>query len=162
MEQLIVRLADGDLLPEKVVYLCTSDKIENMADKITPRSPNFGLFVALNAQHVTDDSILKAAKRLLSKGLACLCAWGPDCKRVHDLFDVAAREINDELSGNNVIMTTWHSDESIVEALGFFIHCEFVTEKFEKTCKDWIIASICNSEWEQLIRSRTASISVPD
>jgi hypothetical protein len=155
MERLLVRLADGDLLPEKVVYLCPSDTIENVADKTTPSSANFGLFVAMNAQHVTDESILKGAKKLLSKGLACLCAWGPDCKRVHDLFDIAALEINATLAGDDVIMTTWHSDESIEEALWFFIHCEFVTEQFAKTCKDWIIAPISNSEWEQLIRSKT-------
>jgi hypothetical protein len=159
MEQLIVRLADGDLLPEKVVYLCPSDTIEAVADTTTLSSPNFGLFVAMNAVHVTDESILKGAKKLLSKGLACVCAWGPDCKRVHDLFDVAAREINDELSGDDVIMTTWHDDESIEEALWHFIHSEYVTEKFEKTCKDWIIAPISNSEWEHLIRSKTARIN---
>jgi len=159
MERLIVRPSDGDLLPEKVVYLCPSETIEDLADKTTPRSPNFGLFVALNALHVTDESILRAAKKLLSKGLACLCAWGPDCARVHDLFDVAAREINDELSGDDVIMTTWHSDESIEEALWFFIECEFVTGKFTQTCKDWIIAPISNSEWEQLIRGDTARIN---
>jgi hypothetical protein len=159
MERLIVRLADGDLLPEKVVYLCPSDTIENLADETTPSAANFGLLVAMNAQHVTDESILKGAKKLLSKGLACLCAWGPDCKRVHDLFDVAAREINDKPSASNVIMTTSHSDESIQEALWYFLHCDYVTEKFEKTCNDWIIAPISNSGWEQLIRSDTARIN---
>jgi hypothetical protein len=163
MEKLLVRPADGDLLPEKVVYLCPSDTIENVADKTTPSSANFGLLVAMNAQNVTDESILTGAKKLLSKGLACLCAWGPDCKRVHDLFDVAAREINDNLSGDDVIMTTWHSDESIEEVLWFFVHAEFVTENFAKSCKDWIIAPISNSEWEQLIRSKTSQTnSVPD
>ena len=159
MERLLVRPADGDLLPEKVIYLCPSDTIENVADKTAPSSANFGLLVAMNAQNVTDESILKGAKKLLSKGLACLCAWGPDCKRVHNLFDIAAQEINDKLSGDDAIMTTWQPDESIEEALWFFIHCEFVTEKFTKTCKDWIIAPIANSEWEQLIRSKTAHIA---
>src|SRR6266436_4790686 len=105
--------------PEKIFYLCAADSIETLADKTTHSSANFGLFVALNANGVADDSILQSAKKLLSKGLACLCTWGPDCERVHDLFDVAARGINSALSGDNVIMTTWHSSESLEEALWF-------------------------------------------
>jgi hypothetical protein len=113
----------------------------------------------MNANSVTDDGILQGAKRLFSKGLACLCTWGPDCERVHDLFDVVARDINSELSGDNVIMTTWHAGVPMEEALWFFVHVAFVTEKFEKTCKDWIIATISNPEWEQLIRSKIAQIN---
>ena len=145
--------------PEKIFYLCAADSIETLADKTTHSSANFGLFVALNANGVADDSILQSAKKLLSKGLACLCTWGPDCERVHDLFDVAARGINSALSGDNVIMTTWHSSESLEEALWFFVHAALVTGEFEKTCKDWIIAPISNPEWEQLIRSKIAEIN---
>jgi hypothetical protein len=151
-------LVDEDF-PEKVFYLCPADSIENLADKTTHSAANFGLFVALNANCVADDSILQGAKKLLSKGLACLCTWGPDCERVHDLFDVAARGINSELSGDDVIMTTWQSSESLEEALWFFVHAAFVTEKFEQTCEDWIIAPISNPEWEQLIRNKIAQIN---
>ena len=132
--------------PEKVFYLCSANSMENLADTTTLSTANFGLFVAMNANGVADDSILRGAKKLFSRGLACLCTWGPDCERVHNLFDVAARDINSELSGGDVIMTTWHSGVSMEEALWFFVHTAFVTEKFEKTCKDWIIAPISNPE----------------
>jgi hypothetical protein len=151
-------LADEDF-PEKVFYLCPADSIENLRDKTSCSTANFGLFVAMNATGVADDSILQGAKKLLSKGLACLCTWGPDCERVHDLFDIAARDVNSELSGDDVIMTTWHSSESMEDALWFFVHSAFVTQEFEMTCKDWIIAPISNPEWEQLIRSNIAQIN---
>jgi hypothetical protein len=152
-------LADEDF-PEKVFYLCPADSIETLGDNTSPSTSNFGLFVAMNANGVADDSILLGAKKLLSKGLACLCTWGQDCERVHDLFDVAARHINSELSGDDVIMTTWHADASIEEALWFFVHTAFVTNKFANTCTDWIIAPISNPEWEQLIRSKIAEIKM--
>src|SRR5258708_9487437 len=109
MERLAVSaLADEDF-PEKVFYLCPNDSIDNLGDRTSHRLANFGLFIAINAHDVTDDSILQGAKKLLSQGLVCLCMWGPDCERVHNLFDVAAREINSGLSDDDVIMTPWHS-----------------------------------------------------
>jgi hypothetical protein len=139
--------------------------MRDLADKTAESRANFALFVAMNAIGVEDDTILQGAKKLLSQGLACLSAWGPDCKRVHDLFDIAAREINSQLSGDDVIMTSWHPDESMGEALWYFVNAAFVTEKFENTCKDWIIAPISNPEWERSIPTaivRMKSISEDD
>ena len=113
----------------------------------------------MNAKGVPDDSILEGAKKLVSGGLACLCAWGPDCERVHDLFDDAALEVGAALSGDDTIMTTWHSDESLEEALRFFVEDAFVTSGFEGTCKDWIIAPISNPVWERLIQSKIGQIN---
>jgi hypothetical protein len=160
MEWLALSALVDEGFPEKVFYLCPTDSIENLGEKITPSNANFGLFVAMNASGVADESILQGAKQLLSKGLVCLCTWGSDCERVHDRFDVAARGINSELSGDDVIMTTWHADETMEEALWFFVHAAFVTKKFDKTCKDWIIAPISSPEWEHLIRSKFGEINI--
>jgi hypothetical protein len=160
MEWLAVSALVDEDFPEKVFYLCPADSIESLGERIIPSTANFGLFAAMNANGVPDESVLRSAKKLLSKGLACLCTWGPGCERVHDLFDVAARGINSGLSGDDVIMTTWHADVPMEEALWFFVHAAFVTKKFDKTCKDWIIAPISSPEWEQLIRSKIAEINI--
>lgn len=159
MEMLgVSALADEDF-QEKVFYLCPSKSIENLGNEVSPSTANFALFVAMNANGVADASVLQGAKKLLARGLACLCAWGPDCERIHDLFDAAAKDTNSLLSGDDVIMTTWHARESLEEALWFFVHPAFVTAKFEKSCKDWVIAPISNPEWLQLIRSKFAQIN---
>jgi hypothetical protein len=102
---------------------------------------------------------LQAAGDLAEMGLACLCAWGPDCERVHDLFDVAAGPKNDELTGDDVIMTSWHSGDTLLEALWYFVHTAFATRCFEMTCTDWIIAPIGNPEWEKEIRGKVSEIA---
>jgi hypothetical protein len=65
---------------------------------------------------------------------------------VHDCFDetIVERELDTgvESPDENVIMTTWHSQESLSEVLWFFINSAFPTHAYEKTCKDWIIAPI--------------------
>jgi hypothetical protein len=140
--------------PRRSLYLCSSDELEQLTDKIQSDSAYFGLLIALDASKVDDDQIRKAASGLLSKGLAYLCAWGPDCERVHDLFDQAAIEINEKLSADDVVMTTWHSGESLEEALWFFAHAAFPTKFFWQKCTDWIVAPIANESWEKQIRAQ--------
>jgi hypothetical protein len=50
------------------------------------------------------------------------CAWGPGSARVHDAFDlVFIRETGGEWADDEHILTTWHHDESLDEALWFAI-----------------------------------------
>jgi hypothetical protein len=55
-------------------------------------------------------------------------------------------------------MTTWHKDESLKEALQFFVHSAFATEAYASECRDWVIASIGNPEWESEVRSSIRSV----
>jgi hypothetical protein len=50
-------------------------------------------------------------------------------------------------------MTTWHSNETLEEALWFFINSAFPDQVYERACNDWIVAPAGNREWEQIIRS---------
>jgi hypothetical protein len=81
MERLAVseHPANG-FLPERVFYLCPADSIEDLGQKIGDSSVNFALFLAMNANGFADSSVVQGAKKLLSKGLASLCTWGPDSR----------------------------------------------------------------------------------
>jgi hypothetical protein len=89
------------------------------------------------------------AKGLLRHGIAYLCVWGPDCERVHDQFDL--ERVPDEPKGR-VVMTTWHSKESITDALWFFATCAEPDEGFESECTDWVAISVANEAWAETIR----------
>src|SRR5262249_45819582 len=41
--------------------------------------------------------------------------WGPDCERLHDLID--AERPRNEPGEDDVVMTTWHSDVDLDEAI---------------------------------------------
>jgi hypothetical protein len=138
--------------PSKRLYLCTGSSIDSLGSEIKSSSKHFGLFLALDAQHLDTKKIGQVAEESLKSGLAYLCVWGPDCERVHDIFD----EVDVELDADQtkpVVMTTWHSDESLEDALSFFLHSAFPDEAYEKTCLDWIIAPIGPPDWEQSIRN---------
>jgi hypothetical protein len=145
--------------PARELYLCHAESVGDLPEEIQASSSNFGLLLALDAKALNDQEILGAAEKLVEKGLVVLCAWGPDCERVHDLFDKAARKKNDALSGGDVIMTTWHSRETLTEVMWFFIHAAFPTQSFEPNCADWIIAPIGNRDWEEEVRTKIREVA---
>ena len=75
-----------------------------------------------------------------------LSAWGPECERVHDCFDIPYLKGNwtgnPEDTCDTTIMTTWHSDEPLSEALWFFANSAFPAQAFEKTCRQWVIGGV--------------------
>jgi hypothetical protein len=82
--------------------------------------------------------------------MAYLCVWGGDCSRVHDQFDL---ERDTEEREGRVVVTTWHDDEPIEEALWFFANCAYPDTEFEADCRDWVAISVANRGWEKNIRT---------
>ncbi|MBB5345573.1 DUF7684 family protein [Tunturibacter empetritectus] len=124
--------------------------LKNVKSALDGVSKHFCLFLAIDATSVTDGEIRETAKLLLERGIAYLCVWGPDCERVHDQFDL--ERMPDEPKGQ-IVMTTWHSKESLSEALWFFANCVEQDHGFEALCTDWIALNVSNDSWGQRIRA---------
>ena len=107
----------------------------------------FVLFLAMDAREVPDEVIKRLATLLLEEGLAYLCAWGPDCERVHDLFDLAEAELELDVPSDSVVMTTWHADEPLEEALWFFVNCAFPDELYAETRTAGVAVTVSNPDW---------------
>jgi hypothetical protein len=78
--------------------------------------PDFVLLLTLDAGDLSDARVGAFATKLVVQGVGYACCWGPDCHRVHRLFDRAAIE------ANRFVMTTWHEDETLDEALWFAVN----------------------------------------
>ena len=76
-----------------------------------PAHDRFVLFIGADASTASDYEITAYAQASVAAGCAYVCCWGPDCGRVHDLFDLAAID--------QTVYSTWHDDERLVEALYF-------------------------------------------
>lgn len=150
-------------MPAKTIYLTACNSISDLRNQIEPVSKYFGLLLAMDAREMDVSTIFDVGTQLLARGLVYLCAWGPDCQRVHDIFDeaIVERELEGKASpeiSNGTVMTTWHSKETFKGALSFFVHSAFATESYEHECKQWVIATIGNSEWEQEVRMSISSV----
>jgi hypothetical protein len=63
-------------------------------------------------------------------------AWGAECKKWHDTVDWSVLEVFDygDIPDDRFIMTTWHADEPLTEAMWFAGQCAFRADiEFSKT-----------------------------
>jgi hypothetical protein len=140
----------SERIEEHLFEVYSSDRLEIPE---TLDSCFFSLALLVDGSRYSNEELFTFADECLRKGLCYLVAWGPDCERVHDLFD----EVRDQperggylprfATGDNVVMTTWHALKPLADALFFFVHCTFPTDVFQPEWKHRIILSVRNEEW---------------
>jgi hypothetical protein len=83
-----------------------------------------------------------------------VCAWGPDCERVHDIVDEERDARNP--NGPGVVMTTWHEDESLTEALWFVLAATTPDDVHVDAGGATVGVSIGSSAWADEMRDAFA------
>src|SRR5262245_59740302 len=71
------------------VYLAYVDDLDEWPEAIDVGSRYFISLVAMDARDLKDQKVVAFVDRLLDQGLANVHFFGPDCGRVHVLFDQA-------------------------------------------------------------------------
>jgi hypothetical protein len=135
--------------PRRRFCVGTVPNLEDLPLALEQVSRYYALFLAVDATLINNEALGKTAKSLLERGCVYFCAWGPDCERVHDQFDL--QRMPKEPKGM-VVMTTWHSKESLSNALWFFASCAEPGEGFESECTDWVAVSVREEAWRQIIQ----------
>jgi hypothetical protein len=138
---------------ERALYLARVEDVEHWPDHLDAPKPHFVVFLAMDATALDASRILELGKTLLAQGMVYLCAWGPDCERVHDLFDQAEVERGTS-TDDAFLMTTWHDDESLDEALGFASSATVPSEAYIATCGALVAIVVGNSEWADHVEAR--------
>src|SRR5437016_4705060 len=72
-------------------------------------STHFCLLIAADGLDTHADTISALAASAIRAGCAYVCAWGPACEFVHDVFDETYLGPDDLPPGQPVLMSTWHS-----------------------------------------------------
>jgi hypothetical protein len=126
-------------------------------DNIPTTLPGFGPYfvclLAWDARQVSVAGILAVAERLLRAGCVYAACWGPDCERVHDLFD----EVDLELRPDGPwAITTWHSEEPLSEAIRFALSSAWPDDAFADGCRAVVGVSVGSPEWAAELRAAFA------
>lgn len=116
-------------------------------------SAHFIAFLAADAAGIDQSALAEFSRKLLRAGCVYFCAWGRDCERVHDVFDSECAAVEP------VIMTTWHAQESLDEALWFFVSGALPDDGYEKTTRSAVAITIGRPEWDEKIQRRLADTS---
>ena len=123
-------------------------------DSLKIPSQRFRLFVAADTNKTSVEALSQFAESALARGMVYFCAWGPGCQRFHDVVD----EIRDEVfrqgrftppTPDDTVMTTWHDDEDLEEALFFFATCAYPTDEYAIDSEYWLAICVGNPEWAE-------------
>jgi len=118
----------------------------------------FALFVATDR----DLDIGSISARALEQGLAAVAAWGAGCEDVETAFDEAIVGDGSKVETiEDVILTTSHAEESLREALEFFLDAFVPATSYEKRCRAWVVFAIGSvaQDIEKLLVERGAERS---
>src|ERR1700731_4146539 len=93
----------------------------------------FRLFVAADTTGSNSEVLAEFAQAALKRGMVYFCAWGPGCERFHDVVDevIAEDDLGERLfvgpTVNDTVMTTWHGEETLEDALDYFLISAYPT-----------------------------------
>jgi hypothetical protein len=90
-------------------------------------------------EHVVDAAPF--AKKAVARGVAVVCAWGPGCTMIEEMFDDAIVDANPNETEKNVVLTTSHEGESLEEAMEFFLDVILPAKDRADQCRAWCIAA---------------------
>jgi len=137
---------------ERKVLLLALDELHTPYTLPVTDGHHFTCFCAMDATRFSVEAISEFCSHMLQLGCAYLCTWGPDCERVHDIMDELIVGGNPPESYIGCVMTTWHAQDSLEEALEFFL---FATEPDETYaphgCDVGLIISVGSTQWAEAI-----------
>jgi hypothetical protein len=115
------------------------------------------LLIAADSSAVHTDIVGDVAEHLFARGLIYVCVWGPDCERVHDIFDEVY--VGDASSvPDHSFTSTWHDDEPLDEALWFFLQCA-IPDEADLSSSSFVAVTVGNADWAASVQHALADTS---
>jgi hypothetical protein len=118
---------------------------------------HFVAMLAWDSSSENVETIGRLAELLLRSGCAYVVAWGDGCSRIDDIVDLTAVCLKlgvgergapllppeqNPFAAHPTVMTTWHANDTLEEALDFFLLAANPVEEFEATCGSAIVIAI--------------------
>jgi hypothetical protein len=152
----IERLGDEPVL-RRSLYAARLERLDDWPEAIDEPPPHFVAFLALDPAGVADEVLIRFADKLLDQGAAYICAWGPDCERVHDRVDDARAAGVSVADDDAVVPTTWHAGEPLDQALWFALYAACPHDRYIETCGSLLAVVSGPDEWEEQVRRRLSN-----
>ncbi|MGH9477236.1 MAG: DUF7684 family protein [Terriglobales bacterium] len=151
---MVARLLGIERLLHRAIYLAEPAQLWQFAFGAEFPSGHFVSLLAANTCDLPAGHIADFCDKLLRHGCAYLCAWGPDCERVHDVMDQTVVGPNPPATDRGCVMTAWHSCESIEQTAEFFLCSTLPDEEFAPGgCALSLIIAVGNLEWSRTIET---------
>lgn len=112
-------------------------------------SKNFACLFVCDARGLSTEGVVSLVEPLLRAGASYFVCWGPDCERVHDIVDELTSKPQNAfgIPAGSCVMTTWHSSESLQEALWFFLAASLPDEHYLDSTRAGLAVSVGSASW---------------
>jgi hypothetical protein len=143
----------------RALYFSAIAELGEWPARVAKPEPYFVLFLALDASELASEVVRAFADKIAAQGVGYVCAWGPDCSRVHDIFDFALYVDNEELrreadENDATVMTSWHEDEDIDEALDFAVFSAHPDDYYSHGSDALLAVVVGSPNWAGHVRRR--------
>jgi len=103
--------------------------------------------------------LIALVRPLVERGLAYFSAWGNRCEKVHDAVDQCFDERKPDAGvAEYMLMTTWHSDEPLREAVWSFKTLDIPSESPVFADFDRFAVAIGNPAWAREMEGTLAAL----
>jgi hypothetical protein len=109
----------------------------------------------MDATSTDEGSLASLAAKLISQGMVYLCPWGPDCKRVHDVFD----RVDDDRGGSSeddFVVTNLYEDEDLDDAVWDAVVAAIPTDAYIETCRAVVAIVVEHPDWSERVETAFA------
>ena len=149
-------------LKDLEIFALHAASLPEASAKLLLPTKYFTALIACDSDQLTVEEIGDFAEVLIDKGAIYVCAWGKGCERFHDIIDET--EVEREILGKpcvarngGTLMTTWHKDESLDEALWYLLSCACPLDNEIKSCST-VVITIKNEAWAKEIVQRLENV----
>jgi hypothetical protein len=137
----------------RTMHLLELDSLDDWPEEIAlGKSKRFVLFLALDASDLSEEEVGVLARAALDQGMVYLSAWGKDSERVHDLFEEAAADRDPDSDADTAVLSEWHEDEPLSEALRFAVASASPALEYEEDCTATLAVVVGNPDAADLVR----------
>jgi hypothetical protein len=84
------------------------------------------------------------ARRLLTSGCVYILCWGPDCERVHDIFDTEEAQLRPD---GPFAISTWHTEQTLAAVLWDSLFTAFPDDAYDGECRSTICLTMWAPNW---------------
>ena len=137
------------VLGRDLFSLHVSDPLE--VPRFSLPSQYFACLIAWDSSSSDTGQISTLIDTLLHAGASYFVCWGPDCRRVHDVADEIIYQSGFLPNCDTCITTTWHSDESLDDAIEFFLLNSIPDDFYAEETRSSLAISIESEDWERTI-----------
>jgi hypothetical protein len=138
----------------RTMFLLELDSLEDWPEELKlAKSKQFVLFLATDAADLSGEDLTAFAVKVLDQGMVYLSTWGGDAERVHDVFEEAAADWDPDADVDTAILSEWHEDEPLSEALRFSVADALPAHSYEKGCKATLAAVVGKPDAAERVRA---------